>query len=68
MLNVIVPIDFYFLVFKDLFIYLRERQSVHVPVSKAASGTGERERISSRLPAEGGAQHGAQSHNPEIMT
>ena len=47
---------------KDLFIYLRERERAQ------AEGRAEGERISSRFHAEHGAQHEAQSHDPEIMT
>ena len=49
------------LFFKIVFIYLRESVCVH------SSGEG-RGKERSRLPPEQGAQHGAQSQNPEIMT
>ena len=49
------------LFFKDLFIYLRER-------TQAGGAEGKGEKISSRLCAECGAQHGALSYNPETMT
>ena len=48
------------LFFKDFFIYSRESE-------QGQEGRG-RERISSRLPAEHGAQCRAQSQHPEIMT
>ena len=56
-------LEYYFvflfsLFFKDLFICLREREGMH------EWGEGQRERLSSRLPAERGAQGGAGSHNP----
>ena len=44
---------------KDLFIS---------EIEEHEQGQGERERERSRVPAECGAQHGAQSHNLEIMT
>ena len=50
--------------FKILFIYLRERERGH------GGGEGERERGRgrNRLPTEQGAQCGAPSQEPEIMT
>ena len=44
---------------KKDFIYLFESEGVR---------TGEKQRETSRIHIEHGAQHGAQSHNPEIMT
>ena len=48
---------------KDLFTYLRGRER-----ERFRGAVEEGERISSRLPTECGAWHGAWSHDPEIMT
>ena len=52
-------VGFFVFVIRDLFIYLRREQE---------EGEKERERLSSRLPTEHGAQQEAQFHDPEIMT
>ena len=46
------------------FYYLFERKTE----TQTGEGEGGRGRLSSRLPSDHGAQFGAQSHNPEIMT
>ena len=51
------------LIFLKDFIYLREREKAQGEEQRER----ERKRISRRLHAEYGAQHRAQSHNPEIM-
>jgi len=52
--------------FKDLFVSLVERVRVCAREHKSRGKEGVRER--ENLPAEQGAQCGAPSHNPEIMT
>ena len=49
--------------FKDSFTYFRE--CMH---ARAGGAEGQGEKISSRLPTEYGAQLGARSQDPEIMT
>ena len=49
---------------KFIFIYLRERETEHKMVGEGV----QRGRGRSRLLAEQGAQHGALSQDPEIMT
>lgn len=48
---------------EDLFIYLRDRESM----GAWGRAEGDGERILNRLPAKSGAQHGAQSHDLESM-
>jgi len=51
------------------YIYILEREeSMHVHVFRGRGRGRKRERISSICPTERGAQHRAQSHDPEIIT
>ena len=62
-LKLIIYLFIYLFIYFRYFTYLRDRGRESKCVGEA-----DRERISSRLPTECRAQHGARSHDPEITT